>query len=136
MSFCEVFCSVSSRRYLHSSAMIQRFFQKFRSKRSSLKRETAPKKTSFFSARDFASLDLNNIPPHVAIMMDGNRRWSKVRNLCPLMGHHEGARTLTQIVRAATELGIRTLTVYAFSTENWNRPSGEVDGLMDLLMNT
>jgi undecaprenyl diphosphate synthase len=67
---------------------------------------------------------------HVAIIMDGNARWAQERGLPVLEGHREGAQTLKRIVRAAGELGLRELTVYAFSTENWSRPSAEVDGLM------
>ena len=72
------------------------------------------------------------IPRHVAIIMDGNRRWALQRDLPPLVGHWHGAENLTEVVRAAADMGIQTLTVYAFSTENWNRPSEEVDGLMEL----
>jgi undecaprenyl diphosphate synthase len=67
---------------------------------------------------------------HVAIIMDGNARWAQERGLPVLEGHREGAQTLKRIVRSAGELGLRELTVYAFSTENWNRPRAEVDGLM------
>ena len=62
--------------------------------------------------------------------MDGNARWAQERGLPVLEGHREGAQTLKRIVRSAGELGLHELTVYAFSTENWNRPSAEVDGLM------
>jgi undecaprenyl diphosphate synthase len=67
---------------------------------------------------------------YVAIIMDGNARWASRQGLPVLAGHREGARTLKQTVRDAVELGVRELTVYAFSTENWTRPSDEVEGLM------
>ena len=77
-------------------------------------------------------IDRSKIPKHVAIIMDGNRRWAKQRGLAPVMGHWEGAEALIDIVRAASELGIQTLTVYSFSTENWERPSQEVETLMQI----
>src|SRR5438128_12390946 len=67
---------------------------------------------------------------HVAIIMDGNARWAADRGLPVLEGHREGARTLKQTVRDAVSLDVAELTVYAFSTENWTRPRGEVEGLM------
>lgn len=72
-------------------------------------------------------------PKHVAIIMDGNRRWAKSRNLPPAVGHWEGAEKLTEIVRHASELGVQTLTVFTFSTENWKRSPEEVDSLMNIL---
>ena len=78
------------------------------------------------------SIDLARVPEHVAIIMDGNRRWAKRRGLSTLAGHWKGAETLTSTVRAAEKLGIKVLTVYAFSTENWMRPSEEVEALMYL----
>jgi undecaprenyl diphosphate synthase len=72
------------------------------------------------------------IPKHIAIIMDGNRRWAKQRGLPPMMGHWEGAETLTEIVRAASDLGVKTVTVYAFSTENWGRSPSEVEDLMNI----
>lgn len=71
-------------------------------------------------------------PKHIAIIMDGNRRWAKQRGLPPMMGHWEGAEVLIDTVRSAIELGIRTLTVYTFSTENWGRPEKEIDALMNI----
>jgi undecaprenyl diphosphate synthase len=71
-------------------------------------------------------------PRFVAIIMDGNARWATQRGLPVLEGHREGARTLKQTVRDARELGIKELTAYAFSTENWSRPLEEVEGLMEL----
>ena len=74
-----------------------------------------------------------NVPNHVAIIMDGNRRWAKKRGLPTSMGHSEGAKTLEKIADDCEELGIKFLTVYAFSTENWKRSKDEVDYLMKLL---
>lgn len=79
-------------------------------------------------------IDRNNIPKHIAIIMDGNGRWAKKRGLTRSMGHREGSRTLKKIVEACYQLGVRYLTVYAFSTENWSRPKEEVDELMKLLL--
>jgi len=73
------------------------------------------------------------IPKHVAIIMDGNRRWAKSKNFPPMMGHREGVQTLKKIVKYSHTLGVKYLTVYAFSTENWNRKKDEVDYLMSLL---
>lgn len=75
----------------------------------------------------------NLLPKHIAIIMDGNRRWARERNLDIRLGHKEGAKTLEKIVRDAKELGIKYITVYAFSTENWKRSAEEVDALMLLL---
>ena len=76
-----------------------------------------------------------NIPKHIAIIMDGNRRWAKYKNLPIKLGHKEGAKTLENIVRYAQTKGIKYLTVYAFSTENWKRSKEEVGALMLLLRN-
>ncbi len=89
-------------------------------------------KHAIYSPDDLALLDGSKIPSHIAIIMDGNRRWAKRQGLPAIMGHWKGADTLTKIVRSASELGIRTLTVYSFSTENWGRPSDEIDALMHL----
>lgn len=86
-----------------------------------------------FSREELSLLDPKKIPEHVAIIMDGNRRWAKKWNKPVEVGHWQGAQTLDQIVRAAIGLGIKVLTVYSFSTENWNRSSEEVDALMHLL---
>ena len=75
-----------------------------------------------------------NIPEHVAIIMDGNRRWAKKRGLPSQIGHSEGANTLEKVADNCHELGIKYLTVYAFSTENWKRSKEEVDYLMKLLL--
>ncbi len=76
---------------------------------------------------------LHNLPGHLAIIMDGNGRWAKKRFLPRIMGHRQGAKTVKEIVTAARRWGIRYLTLYAFSKENWSRPREEVDALMDLL---
>lgn len=78
-------------------------------------------------------MEENNIPTHVAIIMDGNRRWARERNIDYRLGHKEGAKTLEKIVRYAKKAGIKYITVYAFSTENWKRTSEEVSALMLLL---
>ena len=82
------------------------------------------------------SIDRNKLPRHVAIIMDGNGRWAKERGEDRVYGHHEGVISVREIVNASAELGIEYLTLYAFSTENWNRPKHEVDALMELLVNT
>ncbi len=78
-------------------------------------------------------LDPERIPRHVAIIMDGNGRWAKERSLPRIMGHKQGAKSVKNIVRTARKLNLEVLTLYAFSTENWKRPSMEVQGLMTLL---
>ena len=80
----------------------------------------------------YGELDPARIPAHVAVIMDGNGRWAQKRGLPRTFGHRAGAETLRSIVRAAADLGIRALTTYAFSTENWKRPAEEVDMLMNL----
>jgi undecaprenyl diphosphate synthase len=74
------------------------------------------------------------LPTHVAIIMDGNGRWAKQRHLPRVKGHWSGAESVKAVVRAASELGIKYLTLYAFSVENWNRPKEEVDTLMNYLL--
>ncbi len=78
-------------------------------------------------------LDASQLPAHVAIIMDGNGRWAKKRLLNRIMGHERGSDTVRTIVRTSREIGIRYLTLYAFSTENWQRPKTEVEALMTLL---
>lgn len=73
------------------------------------------------------------IPYHLAVIMDGNGRWAKARGLPRLAGHRAGVENLRRVIRACTEFGIRILTIYAFSTENWGRPEAEVRGLMNIL---
>src|SRR5690554_6826608 len=77
-------------------------------------------------------IDPTNVPQHVAIIMDGNGRWAKMRGLPRTVGHNEGGKSLVRVLLACHELGIKALTVYAFSTENWKRPKEEVDYLMQL----
>lgn len=77
-----------------------------------------------------------NIPRHIAIIMDGNGRWAKSKGLPRFAGHQEGVKTVRQIVEACAELGVKYLTLYTFSTENWNRPKEEVSTLMKLLLRT
>lgn len=78
----------------------------------------------------------DRIPRHIAIIMDGNGRWAKRHGLARMFGHRKGVETVHEITEAAAGLGIEYLTVYAFSTENWNRPKEEVDALMSLLVDT
>jgi len=78
-------------------------------------------------------IDYGKLPEHIAIIMDGNGRWAKKRGLSRSIGHREGSNTLKKIVTFCEEIGIKYLTVYAFSTENWKRPKSEVDSLMSLL---
>jgi undecaprenyl diphosphate synthase len=80
------------------------------------------------------AVDTNKIPKHVAVIMDGNGRWAKERGQNRLEGHAMGVDSVRATLKAARELGISYLTLYAFSTENWSRPKDEVDGLMDLLV--
>ncbi len=75
----------------------------------------------------------SKIPQHVAIIMDGNGRWAKARGLPRVAGHRAGTENLRTIIRASAEFGIQYLTLYAFSTENWNRPKAEVEGLLRIL---
>jgi undecaprenyl diphosphate synthase len=77
-------------------------------------------------------IDPNNIPQHVAVIMDGNGRWAKRRGLPRIAGHHQGMKNVKRITIAADTLGVKVLTLYAFSTENWKRPKDEVDFLMKL----
>ena len=74
-------------------------------------------------------LDMQNIPQHIAIIMDGNGRWAKAQGKVRTFGHQAGAETLKTIVRAADKLGVKVISAYAFSTENWSRPKEEVDAL-------
>ena len=82
---------------------------------------------------NFKSLDHSALPEHIAIIMDGNRRWAKKKGLPSIMGHKKGVESVKTIVRVADKLGIKVLTLYAFSTENWNRSKIEVRALMFLL---
>lgn len=78
-------------------------------------------------------IDKNNIPKHVAIIMDGNGRWARARGLSRTDGHREGTKRVKEIVRAAQDLGIKVVTFFAFSSENWSRPKKEIDVLMRYL---
>lgn len=77
----------------------------------------------------------NNLPEHIAIIMDGNRRWAKEKNLEVKQGHYAGAENLEKIAQYANKIGIKYMTVYAFSTENWKRSENEVKALMMILKN-
>lgn len=79
-------------------------------------------------------MDQNRIPNHVAIIMDGNGRWAEGKNLPKMAGHHAGMKAMKEIVKRSSELGIKHLTVYAFSTENWKRSVDEVGGIFKLLV--
>lgn len=79
-------------------------------------------------------LDMERIPGHIAIIMDGNGRWAKEKGMPRVAGHKAGVETIRTIVKASDKLGVKVLTVYAFSTENWSRPLEEVNALMDLLV--
>jgi undecaprenyl diphosphate synthase len=81
-------------------------------------------------------IDKARMPRHIAIIMDGNGRWAKKQGLARVFGHKRGVETVHNITVAATELGIEYLTLYTFSTENWNRPKEEIDALMNLLVDT
>lgn len=85
------------------------------------------------TALDLSGIDLNNIPQHIAIIMDGNGRWAKAQGKIRTYGHQAGAETLKKIVRAADKIGIKVISAYAFSTENWKRPVTEVNFIMELL---
>jgi undecaprenyl diphosphate synthase len=78
------------------------------------------------------AVEKNPVPKHIAIIMDGNGRWAKKRAMPRIAGHHEGTKVVQRITRIADKLGVEVLTLYAFSTENWKRPKGEVDYLMKL----
>jgi undecaprenyl diphosphate synthase len=83
-------------------------------------------------ARAISGLDSGSIPRHVAIIMDGNRRWAKRRGLPAIEGHRRGIVSLRHVTRAASDLGVHVLTVYGFSTENWNRDAREISLLLEL----
>jgi undecaprenyl diphosphate synthase len=81
-------------------------------------------------------IDFNNLPQHVAVIMDGNGRWAKRKGAMRIFGHRNAVQAVRDVTEGCGELGIKYLTLYAFSTENWKRPKEEVDGLMELLVNT
>lgn len=90
---------------------------------------------AFFKKKNtIESLEDLNIPNHIAIIMDGNGRWAKKRNMPRNVGHKAGVEKVKTISKACSKFGVKYLTLYAFSTENWNRPDQEVNGLMDLLV--
>ena len=80
-------------------------------------------------------IDKARLPKHIAIILDGNGRWAKKRHLPKVLGHREGAENVDRITETCRKMGIKALTLYSFSTENWKRPKEEVDGLMKLLYN-
>lgn len=82
------------------------------------------------------TIDQTKLPKHVAIIMDGNGRWAKSNGKARIFGHQNGVKAVRNVTEAAAEVGIEYLTLYAFSTENWNRPKAEVNALMHLLVNT
>jgi len=94
--------------------------------------------SSFFKAKRDAELlgqfDASAVPAHVAIIMDGNGRWASKRGLPRIAGHRAGVKAIRETIAAAIELGIKVLTIYTFSSENWNRPADEVSGLMGLFV--
>lgn len=81
-------------------------------------------------------IDKNNLPKHVAIIMDGNGRWAKKQGKLRVFGHRKGVTAVREAIEGAAEIGVEFLTLYAFSTENWNRPKFEVDALMSLLLSS
>ncbi|MGC3948236.1 MAG: isoprenyl transferase [Chryseolinea sp.] len=81
-------------------------------------------------------IDPNKLPQHVAVIMDGNGRWAKKKGALRIFGHRNAVDAVREVTEGCGELGIKYLTLYAFSTENWNRPKAEIDGLMELLVNT
>ena len=89
--------------------------------------------SSSSSSDNLAPIDTSNLPSHVAIIMDGNGRWAKQHRLTRIQGHEKGSEAVRTVVRTCREIGIAHLTLYAFSTENWQRPQKEVDALMMLL---
>ena len=81
-------------------------------------------------------IDLQRVPKHVAIIMDGNGRWAKSKGMGRVFGHRNALTAVRQSIEAAAEIGTKAITLYAFSTENWNRPQTEVKALMTLLINS
>lgn len=82
------------------------------------------------------NIDFNNLPRHIAVIMDGNGRWAKGKGAARIFGHRNAIKAVTDVTEGCGELGIKYLTLYAFSTENWARPKDEVEGLMELLVST
>lgn len=79
-------------------------------------------------------IDMSRVPQHIAVIMDGNGRWAKLHGKERLYGHYNGVESVRAVITASVQLGVKYLTLYTFSTENWNRPKAEVDGLMELLV--
>ena len=79
-------------------------------------------------------IDMTRLPQHIAVIMDGNGRWAKLHGKERLYGHYNGVESVRAVITASVQLGVKYLTLYTFSTENWNRPKAEVDGLMELLV--
>jgi len=84
------------------------------------------------SLRD--KINTNKLPSHIAIIMDGNGRWARQKGMDRIFGHHEGVKAVREVIESAAELGIKYLTLYAFSTENWGRPDDEVSALMSIMV--
>lgn len=84
----------------------------------------------------FKNIDKDLVPKHVAVIMDGNGRWAKKNGFLRAIGHKKGVNSVRAVVQASVELGVSILTLYAFSTENWNRPKAEVNALMELLVSS
>lgn len=82
------------------------------------------------------NIDFNNLPRHIAVIMDGNGRWAKGKGAARIFGHRNAIQAVKDVTEGCGELGIKFLTLYAFSTENWGRPKAEVEGLMELLVKT
>lgn len=97
---------------------------------------TGQEQTSADLEAQAALRENGEIPRHIAIIMDGNGRWARSRGQNRVIGHHEGVRSVRDITESCAQLGVEHLTLYTFSTENWNRPPSEVDALMQLLIHT
>jgi undecaprenyl diphosphate synthase len=100
---------------------------------TSVKKKRKRSLNSNVSSSTGTDLDPQNLPAHIAVIMDGNGRWAKKRFLNRIKGHEKGSETVRTVVRTCREIGIRVLTLYAFSTENWQRPRSEIIALMALL---
>ncbi|HLP95632.1 MAG TPA: isoprenyl transferase [Saprospiraceae bacterium] len=83
-----------------------------------------------------SQINPEKVPQHIAIIMDGNGRWAKQKGMPRVLGHHSGVKSVREVTEAAAQIGVKYLTLYAFSTENWNRPPAEVTALMSLLVET
>ena len=92
--------------------------------------------TAIFNVTTKDQIHIDKLPKHIAIIMDGNGRWAKEKGKLRLFGHEKGSKTVKEVVEGCAELGVKNLTLYAFSTENWNRPKLEVQTLMKLLISS